>query len=276
MTGRRQLRLLAALTAGVTLLTLFGCYTRLTTPKETVQYVEPDGQLKTDNTKATAILAPAYNRVLEEKGITSFEYVLQVGTRVNVEVYNQGISQAVNIRPDGKIDLPLIGDVVAADRTIEQLKEEISLRYAEFFVAAPQVILNTDTTELGDTVQGGDVSIINPTGSQGVVNLTGDERLSQVLAASAALHPKSEWNQVAVIREGRRVKERYLIICDVEKLVRYGDLAQDIYMRSGDVIFVPYEQNTLLEEFFAVFGVLGSLTGNFERITDYIEQVEGY
>lgn len=252
-----------------------GCYTRLTTPKESFPYTDPNGQL-IPSSVATAILAPAYNHVLMQKGVTSFEYLLQPGTRVSVEVYGQGIAKTVNIRPDGKLDLPLIGDVVAAGRTISQLKEEVSTRYAEFFLAAPQILLNTETTDLADNVLGGDVSVINPTGRQGVVNLTGDERLSQVLASIGALHPKSEWNEIAVVREGRQTKERYLIVCDVERLVRYGDLDQDILMRNGDLVFVPFEKNTLLEEFFATFGVLSNLAEDLDTITRYVERLEGY
>ncbi|MGE3164349.1 MAG: polysaccharide biosynthesis/export family protein [Planctomycetota bacterium] len=275
MTGSWHPRWLSLVAAGLLGLSPCGCYTRVTNPKESFPYTDPNGQL-IPSKSATAIWAPAYNRVLMEKGVTSFEYLLQPGTRVSVEVFGQGISKTVNIRPDGKLDLPLIGDVVAAGRSISQLKDEVSTRYAEFFLTAPQVILNTETTDLGDSVQGGDVSVINPTGQQGVVNLTGDEHLSQILAAIGALHPKSEWNEIAVIREGRQTKERYLILCDVERLVRYGDLEQDILMRNGDVVFVPFEKNTLLEEFFATFKVLGNLAQDLDSITRYIERIEGY
>lgn len=275
MIGRRRSSSPMLLVGCLALLLVNGCYTRLTNPKETLVYTSPDGQLL-KSSHATAIRAPAYNKVLKDKGIHSFEYLLQAGTRITVDVYGHSITQTVNIRPDGKVDLPLVGDMDAAGKTIRDFKNDVSTAYAEFFVDAPQIILNTETTQLGDTVQGGDVSIINPTGPQGVVNLTGDERLSQVLASVSALHPKSEWNEIAIIREGRKVKERYLIICDIEQLVRYGDLDQDILMRNGDVVFVPYEKNTLLEELFATIGVLGQLSGDAATVTDYIERIEGY
>ena len=117
-----------------------------------------------------------------------------------------------------------------------------------------------------------------PTGAQGVVNLTGDEMLSEVLAEVGALHPKSEWNEVAIIRRGRgdATSERYLIIADIEKLIRYGDLEQDVAMRNGDVVFIPFEKNTLLEELFASVRVLGTLAQDANTVTSYIDFVEGF
>ena len=255
-----------------------GCYTRLTHPKESFNLLGPDGK-PYESSVATAILAPLYNRVLRERtGGMDPVYILQPGTRVRVEVYGHGINESVNIRPDGKIDLALIGDVQAAGRSIQELKKEVATRYQEFFVDPPQVILNMETALNQSEVLAGDVSVLNPTGPQGVVNLTGDEMLSEVLAEVGALHPKSEWNEVAIIRRGRGAAsdERYLIISDIEKLIRYGDLDQDVAMRNGDVVFIPFEKNTLLEELFASVRVLGSLAMEADRVTAYVDFVEGF
>ena len=140
----------------------------------------------------------------------------------------------------------------------------------------PQVIVNTETTEFEGQVRGGEVAVINPTGPQGVITLTGDDRLSRVLARAQTLHDKSEWEQIAVIRQGKRTGDRYVIICDVRSLVFYGDGDQDIHMRNGDIVFVPYEVDTWLEEFVETFQVAGATFGNFQTVADFISTVEGY
>jgi polysaccharide export outer membrane protein len=258
------------------LLVTAGCYTRLTTPKEAINYLSPGGE----PVGPFAIKAPDYNAFLrdqEEQGnLSESEYRLIPGTRVQIEVYGHGIEATVNIRPDGIIDLPLVGDVQAEGRTISQLKSEVSDRFKEFFVDPPQIILNTDVTENQDEVKAGDVSVINPTGRSGVVNLTGDEFLSQILADVRAFHPKAEWNEIAVIRRGRAIEERYVIVCDMEKLLRQADFDQDVKMRNGDIVFVPHEKNTILEEIVASFGVLSDFVSDADSITSYIERVEGY
>ena len=273
-----RMRRVAAL-AGAFLLISFctaGCYTRLTTPKEAINYLDPDGV----PLGPFAIKAPEYNTILRQQvqatGPAQSAYRFQPGTRVVIEVWGHAISTTVNIRPDGFIDLPLIGDVQAEGRTIAALKDEVSARYAEFFVEQPQVIVNTDVTENQETVRAGEVSVINPTGNSGVVNLTGDEYLSQVLANISALSATSEWNEIAIIRRGRVSDERYVIVCDMEMLFRNGDFDQDVKMRNGDIVFVPREKNTILQEIWASMGMLAQFSQNADLTTLYIERIEGY
>lgn len=268
--------MMTALVVPAVLLGVTGCYSRLTTPKEALHYVDTEGQ-PVASKKATVILAPAYNQVVRDlSDPDKTQYRFRPGTRISVRVYGHSIGETVSIRPDGRIDLPLVGDVHVEGRTIREVKEEVSEKYAQFFVDPPQVIINTEVTDLNNVVLAGNVSVINPTGSQGVVNLTGDEMLSQILARVQGLNPRSEWNEIAIIRRGLATKERYVIVCDIEHLIRYGDLDQDVKMRNQDVVFIPAETNTLLQELFASVGVLGRFSQDLDLIAGFIERVEGY
>jgi len=259
------------------LLTLPGCYSRVTNPKEAIFYTNSDGNLPGSKT-ATMIFAADYNAYLRTKDLEGDPpYLIQPGTLVSLEVYGHDIQATLTIRPDGVVDLPLVGEVKAAGRTIREFKEDVSTRYAVFYVDPPQIIVNTQVTEQDPRVRAGEVSILNPTGSQGVFNLTGDEYLTEALASISALHPKSEWNEIAVIRRGLKDRsERFVIICNLEKLIRFGDLDQDVRLRGGDIVFLPYEKNTLIEEIVATFDVLGEVARDVESVTSYIERVEGY
>ena len=277
MNTKRMPASLAVATSVLAVVLLGGCYTSLTTPKEAVNFLDPDGNpIETPRNTAKVVLAPEYNQAIEELGIEIAEYRMQPGTRISVDVWGHGISSSVNIRPDGRIDLPMIGDVQAEGRTIRELKEAIATRYNEFYRDPPQIILNTDAGTDGDTVRGGEVSVHSPTGAAGVVNLTGDEKLSQVLASISALTAQSEWNEIAVIRTGRKEELPYIVVCDMEQLLRYGDLNQDLLMRNGDIVFVPHEKNTLLEEILATVGVLARHLTDQESVIDYIERLEAY
>ncbi len=257
-------------------LALPGCYSRITTPIDTFTYYDDEGNLKR-SASANIVSAPQYLAVLREMGVSpGDEYVLPPGIRIRVEVYNHDIARTVNVRPDGFVDLPLIGDVQASGRTVFAFKNDISERYREFFVEPPQVIVNTETTEFGNTVNGGEVAIISPSGNQGVATLNGDDRLSRVLARTSALQNRSEWQQIAVIRQGKRTGDRYVIICDIQRLVFQGDGEQDILMRNGDLVFVPFQVDTWLEEFVETFQVAGAVVRDFRAITDFISTVEGY
>ncbi len=272
----RTPRLLALLPFAIS---LSGCWTSLTTPKESFLYEPSD--------KATPVVeAPRYQKMLEEIEAKNGPelYRLVVGTRLLLEVYGHGIRETIHVRPDGRVDLPLIGDVVAENKTIPQLKQEISGLYQPFFQQKPQIIINTerDSDVVATGVRAGDVSVINPAASGignssgGVVNISGDERLSQVLATVNALNPRSEWRQIAVIRQDRARKDSVIVLCDLERLLKYGDLRQDLRMRNGDIVFIPIERNTVLQEIWATFNLVAQLTSDANTITDYIERIERY
>jgi len=66
-------------------------------------------------------------------------YDLGVGDLISVTVWkNPDLSVSVPIRPDGKISIPLVGDVLAAGLTTEELSDSVS-KELEDFVRSPRV-----------------------------------------------------------------------------------------------------------------------------------------
>ena len=66
----------------------------------------------------------------------------QIGPEDVVEVMvwkNDDLSRVVSVRPDGKISLPLLGDLAAAGLTAEQLKASIAKSLKQYYKEPPQV-----------------------------------------------------------------------------------------------------------------------------------------
>jgi polysaccharide export outer membrane protein len=73
------------------------------------------------------------------QGYTSEEYEIGVGDQIRIEVWGDDrLSLAVPVRPDGKISMSLIGDVMAAGFSTESLSESITGKLSEYIVN-PQV-----------------------------------------------------------------------------------------------------------------------------------------
>src|SRR5437868_3590001 len=81
---------------------------------------------------------------------TTADYRLAAGDKLRIEVYKDAqLSQSLQVRPDGKITLPLVGDVTAAGRTSMELRDAIGAALKDFITnpvvtvivveAAPQV-----------------------------------------------------------------------------------------------------------------------------------------
>lgn len=67
------------------------------------------------------------------------EYKIGVGDALAINVWrNPELSLNVPVRPDGKVSMPLIGDILAADLTTEQLSQNITASLTTF-IRSPQV-----------------------------------------------------------------------------------------------------------------------------------------
>lgn len=75
---------------------------------------------------------------LSEAGLLS-EYRIGVGDSIQINVWrNPELSLAVPVRPDGKVSMPLIGDILAANQTATELSAAITAGLSSY-VRNPQV-----------------------------------------------------------------------------------------------------------------------------------------
>ncbi|GAB1265260.1 exopolysaccharide export protein VpsN [Aurantivibrio infirmus] len=76
---------------------------------------------------------------LQSSGMLVDQYRIGVDDQVQVSVWkNPELSITVPVRPDGKISVPLVGEVLAGGRTPEEVAEEITQRLNSF-IRDPQV-----------------------------------------------------------------------------------------------------------------------------------------
>jgi len=99
------------------------------TPAPASQPVGTTGAAASENGASATSVKPS----------TSSDYKLVPGDKLRVEVYRDAqLSQSVQVRPDGKITLPLTNDVVAAGRTPTELRDAI-VTSLKPFIANPTV-----------------------------------------------------------------------------------------------------------------------------------------
>lgn len=177
-----------------------------------------------------------------EKGLEDIEYRIGAGMNIQIEVVEEpSLNRTIFIRPDGKVDLPLIGEVTAGGKTMYEFKAEI-IRKLKKYVKDPHVIVNTVASQgitLGaPQVSGGKIAVLGPSGTGQHLDYTGQEKLSIILSAN--LSAIGEWRSVRVIRPNpKNPKKARIIICDAFKLAKFGDVVQDIPLRPGDIVIIP-------------------------------------
>src|SRR2546426_381016 len=73
---------------------------------------------------------------------TADAYTLGPGDTIEITVVgDHDLSRTVTIKPDGSIDLPLVGEVIAARRTTSQLAAELIKRYSKY-LKAPSITVS--------------------------------------------------------------------------------------------------------------------------------------
>jgi polysaccharide export outer membrane protein len=78
---------------------------------------------------------------------TSPDYRLQPGDKIHIEVYHdQDLSPSLQIRPDGKITLPLLGDLPAAGQTSIELRDQIARSLKDYITNPVVTVMVLETT----------------------------------------------------------------------------------------------------------------------------------
>jgi polysaccharide export outer membrane protein len=162
---------------------------------------------------------------------TGDRFKLGPGDQLEISVWKEeALTKTIAVRPDGYISFPLIGDVRAQGRTVQQLSDEIKEKIGEY---VPDVPVTVILTNLGSTR----VFVIGKVNSPGVFMLTQETRMMQLLSMAGGFNPFADEEDIRVLRyvDGDPVYIEF----DYEEVAEGGDVSQNIVLEPGDVIIVP-------------------------------------
>lgn len=180
--------------------------------------------------------APLPAALLESSGsILADEYRIGVDDQIQVTVWgNDALSVNMPVRPDGKISMPLIGDVEAGGLTSEEMAERIQVRLAEF-IRNPNVTVQI--TELRSHEY---LSRVRITGAvQAPVSIPyrqGMTILDAVLAAGGVTEFAAP-GRTLLQRTTTSGTSVYKI--DLDRILNRGDINLNAELAPGDTITVP-------------------------------------
>src|SRR4051812_19164363 len=146
---------------------------------------------QTADPKAMSAAAP-----VGTSGSTSTDYHLVPGDKLRIEVYKDAqLSQSLQIRPDGKVTLPLIGDVAAAGRTSVELRDAISESLKEYITTPVVTVIVVETTPQMVYITGE----VNKPGALPLV--TGRMSILQALAMAGGFTDFAKKKDIRVLRK---------------------------------------------------------------------------
>jgi polysaccharide export outer membrane protein len=159
------------------------------------------------------------------------DYRLVVGDKLRIEVYKDTqVSQSLQIRPDGKITLPLIGDLDATSHTPIELRDTITTSLKEY-------ITNPTVTVIVVEALASQVYVMGEVTHPGTMQLHGPTTILQALAMAGGFKEFANTKDVKVLRPKGGGNNVETIKFNYKDVINGG--AKPFYLRSGDTVIVP-------------------------------------
>jgi len=161
----------------------------------------------------------------------STDYTIGSEDDVEVQVWkNPDLSRTVTVRPDGKISLPLIGDVPAAGQTATQLAEAVTEKLKIYYKEPAQV------TVIITQINSYAIYLLGEVRTQGKHVVKSGTTFLQAISLAGGFTQFASASKITLRRRGPEGKERAI-------LIRYKDVLAgrqaNLILKPGDTIIVP-------------------------------------
>jgi len=140
------------------------------------------------------------------------------------------LSRSVPVRMDGMISIPLVDDIKAAGLTPLQLKELLLAKLREFVDTPDVTVIVTEANSYKVYVQG---EVRTP----GVIRLRTETSLVQVIVLAGGFTDWADKKKITILRKEGGKETRIRV--NYKKIIDGDEGAQDIILKSGDIIIVP-------------------------------------
>ena len=182
----------------------------------------------------------------EEPAAEPARYRLRLCDEVSVMFQSdRTLDYVTPVSPAGTITVPSGGEVIAAGRTIAEVRADVEARMAGFLVDPTASVLLSRVAEQP-------VYVLGEVGKPGLIENAGAIRVSMALAQAGGILPSGQPSSVMVVRT-TGVTEATAIKVDVAGVLSGRDLSQDLTLEPFDVVFVPQSIIGKVDEFVELF-----------------------
>lgn len=166
-------------------------------------------------------------------------YRIRPGDVLRIEVLEDpGLNRSALVSPDGRVNMPLAGVVVASGRTVEEVQTDLATRLAGNFAAAPSVFVSLERVGVAAGGAGGTGRLIEiyATGEvakAGLIQARSGTTLLQAVALMGGFTRFAATKRIQLRRGDQTWTMSY------DDIVSGASAAGNTVLRNGDVILVP-------------------------------------
>jgi polysaccharide export outer membrane protein len=164
-------------------------------------------------------------------GEASADYIIGPEDVLGVSVWREPeLTAKVAVRPDGKIDLPLVNDIKASGLTTNQLREVITESIKRY---VPDPTVSVLLLELHSQT----VSIVGSVPKPGIYNIGGPMTVMELVARAGGFQEFAKVKDVQIVRQVGARAYRYFF--NYKEYTEGRNFQQNIALQNGDVVVVP-------------------------------------
>lgn len=172
--------------------------------------------------------------------IVTQEYWIGPEDVLDITVWrNADLSKQVLVRPDGRVSLPLIGDITAVGKTAAELAEAISAKLKEF-KENPQVSI------VVKEVNSYAIYVLGEVARPAKYPLKSKTTILQAITLAGGFLPTAARNKLVVFRFGENGERDVKIRASYDDIVLRDGAGQNITLKPGDTLVVPSENMVLV------------------------------
>ncbi|NKB97866.1 MAG: sugar ABC transporter substrate-binding protein [Pseudomonadales bacterium] len=160
------------------------------------------------------------------------EYRIGVGDTLSIDVYaHEDVSTIVMVRPDGKITIPIAGDIPVGGNEPEEVATRIT-KILSTFIRDPIVTVTVANVSNSDYLSR--IRITGAVVSPQSVEFKNGMTVMDVVLEAGGVNEFANSAKVRVFRQGHEP-----IVIRLDRILNGRDLRSNVRLRPGDVITVP-------------------------------------
>jgi polysaccharide export outer membrane protein len=166
-------------------------------------------------------------------------YVIRQGDQIQISVwgYPEFTTQGF-VKETGAFTVPLVGEVVAAGLTKEQLSEQLKQKLAVYIHGDMQLNVAVISILLPK------VAVLGAVAKQDNYTITNDVTMIEILSTAGGATVESDLRHIKILRSGKNEKP---IEVDLIAYFENGNMETIPMVRPGDTVFVPKKSNVIRE-----------------------------
>lgn len=203
---------------------IFGARSSSGTANETASAAAPQGA-------TTSNAAELYSKTMPAT-MTDPAYRIGADDVLTVNVWHEPeVSRNVPVRPDGKISLPLVGDVQAGGLTPVQLRSELEERFTKY-------LTNPEVSVIVAEIRSQRVNVLGQVSRPGTYPLIPPMGVLDAIAGAGGLREFAKSKGIYVLRTGPD-GQRHRLHYDYRSVLKGKKGSKDLTLQTRDTVVVP-------------------------------------